>query len=75
MYMFNISNNKLPDHKYHFNDKKAAEMLAINAQTLRKWDASDQLKTKRETGKVGRFMYEENDLEDFLSNDFHVLKK
>lgn len=59
-----------------FSIRETAQRLAVNAQTLRRWDASGRLKAKRKkTGKIGRYVYNENDIEDFLSLDFRALFK
>lgn len=57
-----------------FSIKKAANVLAVTTQTLRRWDKSGRLVARRKkTGKVNRYVYDENDIEDFLSSDFPVL--
>lgn len=59
-----------------FSIKETAEKLAINTQTLRRWDKSGRLVAERKkTGKVSRYYYNENAIEDFLSTDFRVLYK
>jgi len=56
--------------------KETANKLAVNVQTLRRWDKSGRLKAKRkQTGKISRYYYDENDVEDFLSTDFQTLFK
>jgi hypothetical protein len=56
--------------------REMANILAINVQTLRRWDASGRLVAKRKkTGQVSRYFYDKNDLEEFLSNDFRALSK
>jgi len=56
--------------------RETAKILAVNTQTLRRWDASGRLVAKRKkTGKTSRYFYHENDLEDFLSGDFRYLYK
>jgi hypothetical protein len=59
-----------------YSIKEAANLLNINVQTLRRWDKSKLLTAqRRQFGKIGRFYYYENDLSDFLSNDFKNLLK
>jgi hypothetical protein len=59
-----------------FTIKETANKLAVNTQTLRRWDKSGRLKAKRkETGKISRYYYNENEIEDFLSANFSVLFK
>jgi len=59
-----------------FSIRETAKILAVNAQTLRRWDKSGRLKANRKkTGKISRYFYYENDIEDFLSTDFSVLLK
>lgn len=59
-----------------FTIKETANILAVNTQTLRRWDKSGRLKAKRKrTGKISRYYYYENEIEDFLSADFSVLFK
>ena len=59
-----------------FTITETANKLAVNAQTLRRWDKSGRLKAKRkETGRVSRYYYHENEIEDFLSTNFSVLLK
>lgn len=59
-----------------FSKKETAKILGVNPQTLRRWDASGRLKARREkTGKISRYYYYENDIEDFLSTDYRVLYK
>ncbi|MFH1207326.1 MAG: MerR family transcriptional regulator [Patescibacteria group bacterium] len=59
-----------------FSIKETATKLAINTQTLRRWDKSGRLVANRKkTGKVSRYYYDENKIEDFLSLDFQVLLK
>lgn len=56
--------------------KETANKLAVNVQTLRRWDKSGRLKAKRKkTGEISRYYYDENDVEDFLSTDFQALFK
>jgi len=55
---------------------ETAEKLAVNAQTLRRWDKSGRLKANRKkTGKISRYFYYENDIESFLSINFQILFK
>lgn len=59
-----------------FTIRETANKLAVNQQTLRRWDKSGRLKAKRkQTGKISRYYYDENDIENFLSNNFQVLLK
>ncbi len=56
--------------------RQTAKTLAVNVQTLRRWDASGRLKAHRiKTGKISRYFYYENEIEDFLSADFPALFK
>ena len=59
-----------------FSITETAKILAVNAQTLRRWDKSGRLVARRKkTGKISRYYYDENKIEDFLSADFSVLFK
>lgn len=59
-----------------FSIKETAKKLAVNTQTLRRWDKSGRLVAQRKkTGMIERYFYYENDIEDFLSMDFRVLNK
>ena len=59
-----------------FTIRETANKLAVNQQTLRRWDKSGRFKAKRkQTGKISRYYYDENDIENFLSNNFQVLLK
>jgi len=59
-----------------FTIKEMANKLAVDPQTLRRWDKSGRLKANRkQTGKISQYYYDENDVEDFLSTDFQVLFK
>ncbi|MDP2685548.1 MAG: MerR family transcriptional regulator [bacterium] len=59
-----------------FTIKEIANKLAINPQTLRRWDKSGKLVAKRKKiGKVSRYYYYENDIEEFLSNNFQIFLK
>lgn len=59
-----------------FSITETAKILAVNPQTLRRWDASGRLKARRKnTGKISRYYYYENDIEDFLSIDYRALYK
>lgn len=59
-----------------FSIKETAAKLAINTQTLRRWDKSGRLVANRKkTGQVSRYYYDENKIENFLSSDFPVLLK
>lgn len=56
--------------------RETARTLAVNTQTLRRWDKSGRLVAKRrKTGKISRYFYYENDIEDFLAMDFQILLK
>ncbi|MDD5566912.1 MAG: MerR family transcriptional regulator [Patescibacteria group bacterium] len=59
-----------------FSITETAKKLAVNAQTLRRWDKSGRLEAgKKQTGKINRYFYDENKIEDFLSRDFQTLFK
>lgn len=59
-----------------YSIQETAQILAVNAQTLRRWDTSGRLKANRKkTGQISRYFYYENDVEDFLSTNFRALFK
>lgn len=52
---------------------QAAEMLDINIQTLRRWNISAKLPAKRDD--LGHLFYYQNDIEDFLKENYKYFFK
>ena len=57
-------------HKFDINE--TAKILGVNPYTLRRWDNNKTFKARRDSAKGHRY-YFENDIEDFLSNNFRYL--
>lgn len=56
--------------------KDAANILGVNMATLRRWDKSGRFKAKRKkSGKKSFYVYDLEDVEDFLSRDYKTLLK
>lgn len=59
-----------------FSIKETADLLDVSTQTLRRWDKSGRFVAQRKKiGKISRYYYSENDIEDFLARDFPSLLK
>ncbi|PIS42039.1 MAG: hypothetical protein COT24_05605 [Candidatus Kerfeldbacteria bacterium CG08_land_8_20_14_0_20_40_16] len=59
-----------------FSIKEAAILLDISIQTLRRWDKSGRfIAQRKKIGKVSRYYYRENDIEDLLATNFPSLLK
>lgn len=62
------------DKQYSISE--AAKLLSVNIQTLRRWDKSGRFTAdKKPAGKIERYFYSENDIEEFLSQDWSALLK
>lgn len=57
-----------------YSISQVAAMLGINIQTLRRWDESDLLPSRRK-GKSSHRYYLESDVENYLNNNFRYLLK
>lgn len=59
-----------------FTIREIANQFGVSVQTLRRWDQSGRFVARRKkTGKISRYRYDENMIEDFLSMDARMLLK
>ena len=66
--------NPAMDKQYSISE--AAKILNINVQTLRRWDKSGRFTAGRKpAGNIKHYFYSENDIEEFLSQDWRALLK
>lgn len=62
------------DRQYSISE--AAKILNVNVQTLRRWDKSGRFRAARiPAGKIKYYLYSENAIEEFLSQDWRALLK
>jgi len=60
-------------HKFDINE--TAKILGVNPYTLRRWDNDNIFKANRGSDDKGHRYYFEDDIEDFLSNNYKYLLK